>query len=187
MRDAWRRAWWRACRRILWRHGLGTVGLAAVGILALAGCGGGGSAGLNCASNDAMVCTKTIQVDGADRTVLATHDGKTLYAYKPDTSTSVVCTGGCALAWPPLTTSGDVAANLDGLSGTLSILSAGNGRQVLYNGHPLYTYALDGGIGDARGQGQEGGNWSVVMPDVTPLGAPPSAAPTPTDASIPGY
>jgi len=147
---------------------------------------GGGSATLSCSSDSAMVCTKSIQVDGAARTVLATHAGKTLYAYKPDTSTSVVCTGPCALAWPPLTTSGDVPSTLDGLSGTLGILSGDNGKQVIYNGHPLYGYALDLGIGDARGQGMEGGNWSVAIPDMAPLGAP-STTPTPTSPPNSGY
>jgi predicted lipoprotein with Yx(FWY)xxD motif len=131
-------------------------------------------------SSNAMVCTKSTQLDGATQTVLATHAGKTLYAYKPDTSTSVVCTGGCALAWPPLTTTGEIASALNGLSGTIGTLAGGNGRQVVYNGHPLYTYTLDVGTGDARGQGAEGGNWSVVTPDEAPLGAP-FAAPTPTD------
>jgi len=147
---------------------------------------GGGNPTVSCSSDSAMVCTKSIQLDGAARTVLATHAGKTLYAYKPDTSTTIVCTGGCALAWPPLTTSGDIASTLNGLAGTLGVLSGGNGKQVIYNGHPLYTYALDVGTGDARGQGMEGGNWSVVTPDVAPLGAP-STAPTPTSPPYSGY
>lgn len=177
-------------RRTVWL-GIGAVVLvavvaAAIGVLLVAGRGGGGSAGLSCTSSDAVVCTKTVQVDGANTTVLANHDGKTLYAYKPDTSTSAVCTGPCALVWPPLTTNGDVASSLDGLSGALGTLTDGNGRQVVYNGHPLYSYSLDTGTGDARGQGAEGGNWSVVTPDITPLGAP-SGQPTPTSPPNYGY
>lgn len=164
------------------------LALVALLVVAFAACGGG-STTLSCASDGAMVCTKSVQVDGASETVLASHDGKTLYAYKLDTATSVACTGPCTLAWPALTTGGDLPSTLDGLSGTLAIFSGDNGKQVSYNGHPLYSYSLDTGMGDARGQGAEGGNWSVVTPDEAPLGSPSTApgAPTPTDDPYGGY
>ncbi len=155
---------------------------------ALVACGAGSSATVSCSSNSALVCSKSVQVDGAARTVLATQQGKTLYAYKPDTTTSIACTGPCALAWPPLTTSSGIPTTLDGLPGTLGVMSGGNGQQVIYNGHPLYSYSFDTGVADARGQGAEGGNWSVAPPDIAPLGGPATtpATPTPTSGSY-GY
>jgi predicted lipoprotein with Yx(FWY)xxD motif len=154
---------------------------------ALASCGAGSSTEVSCATSDALVCTKLIQLDGSNRSVLATQQGKTLYAYKPDTSTKIVCTGACAIAWPPLTASNPIPSTLDGLSGTLGEQSGGNGSQVVYNGHPLYSYSLDTSISDARGQGAEGGNWSAVTPDIAPLGAPSSGEPTATPMDPYGY
>ena len=45
------------------------------------------------------------------------------------------------------------------------MLNGANGKQVLYNGHPLYTYSKDGDSGDAYGQGV-GGKWFVATPNL---------------------
>jgi predicted lipoprotein with Yx(FWY)xxD motif len=158
-------------------------GVLAVALGALTACGGT-SATVNCVSSGAVICTKSISLDGSTQTVLATHDGKTLYMYKPDTSTTVACTGPCAVAWPPLTTNVTVTASIAGLSGTVGVLAGGNGQQVIYNRHPLYTYGLDFYASDAKGQGAEGGNWHAVTPDVGVLGAP-QTEPTPAGTATP--
>jgi predicted lipoprotein with Yx(FWY)xxD motif len=162
-----------------------TMGLMAVALAALTACGGT-STGVSCASGDAVICTKSIALDGSTQTVLSNRDGKTLYMYKPDTSTTIVCTGPCAVAWPPLTTSASVTSSIAGLTGTVAVLSGGNGQQVIYNGHPLYTYAIDLNASDAKGQGAEGGNWHVVTPDVAIQGAP-QGSPQATPTSGPDY
>jgi predicted lipoprotein with Yx(FWY)xxD motif len=160
----------------------------------VAGCGtsggsGGAGNGVSCASSDAPICTKSVQVSGTTEPVLARQDGRTLYAYKPDTSTNVACTGLCSAGWPALTVNSDPATSISGLSGTVSTLSGGNGKQVCYNGHPLYAYAGDFGTGDANGEGQENGNWHVATPDIQQLGAPSTApsSPTATPGSNYGY
>src|SRR5207249_4481718 len=94
-----------------------SLGVMVASLVVLAGCGGGATTGLTCASTSAPICANTATVDGAARAVLANRQGKTLYMYKPDTATAAACTGACALGWPPLTASGDVPASLDGLSG----------------------------------------------------------------------
>jgi predicted lipoprotein with Yx(FWY)xxD motif len=45
------------------------------------------------------------------------------------------------------------------------VLNGANGNQVLYNGHPLYTYIKDGDAADAYGQGI-GGKWFVATADL---------------------
>ncbi|HEU5228581.1 MAG TPA: hypothetical protein VFU49_12275, partial [Ktedonobacteraceae bacterium] len=46
--------------------------------------------------------TASATVDGKTATILTDENGMTLYYYKPDTATTVTCTGGCATNWPPL-------------------------------------------------------------------------------------
>jgi predicted lipoprotein with Yx(FWY)xxD motif len=97
--------------------------------------------------------------------VLKNSKGLTLYYFKPDTATTVSCTGGCASNWPPLLSPSGVPTSSPTLPGTLSVLNGPNGNQVLYNGHPLYTYIKDGDTADAYGQGV-GGKWFVATPDL---------------------
>jgi predicted lipoprotein with Yx(FWY)xxD motif len=56
------------------------------------------------------------------------------------------------------------------LPGHLTVLNGANGNQVLYNGHPLYTYAKDGDTSDAYGQGI-GGKWFVATPGLAATAA----------------
>ena len=155
------------------------VGLALAATLALAACGtaaGGGAYGgststnttspstqvnLTCAAG-ATVCTKSVMVSGQAKTVLATTAGMTLYYFTPDSATTSACASACAQTWPPLTTTGSSVTG-SGFSGTLSTLNDANGDQVLYNGHPLYTYASDSAQTDAHGEGV-GGKWYVAFP-----------------------
>jgi predicted lipoprotein with Yx(FWY)xxD motif len=170
--------------------------LALAGVLALAACatatgGGGGAYGgayggssssnsssssvqLTCTSS-AMVCTKSVQVSGQAKTVLATTSGMTLYYFTPDTSTEIACSASCAQTWPPLTATGSSVTG-SSLSGTLSTFNGPNGDQVLYNGHPLYTYSGDHAQSDANGEGVLG-KWYAATPDL-PAATAPSASPT---------
>jgi predicted lipoprotein with Yx(FWY)xxD motif len=102
-------------------------------------------------------------------TILTDAQGKTLYYYKPDTASTVACTGGCASNWPPLTFSGSGSpTGAPSVPGKLSVLNNANGAQVTYNGHPLYTYVGDSAPGQTNGQGK-GGVWFVATPDIATL------------------
>jgi predicted lipoprotein with Yx(FWY)xxD motif len=104
-------------------------------------------------------------------TVLKNDKGLTLYYFTPDTATKVACTAGCATNWPPLLATTGTPTSNPALPGKLAVLSGGaNGNQVLYNGHPLYTYIKDGDAGDAYGQGV-GGKWFVATPDLAATAA----------------
>lgn len=173
------------------------AGLALAATLGLAACGSAGAAGgayggssstatgssstsssgvnLQCASG-AVVCAKTVLVNGKSETTLADTKGMTLYYFTPDSATTIACTGSCAQNWPPLMAStGSVMGT--GLSGSLTTVNGANGAQVEYNGHPLYTYAGDASQSDAKGEGILG-KWFVATPTLA-AGSGASPANTP--------
>jgi predicted lipoprotein with Yx(FWY)xxD motif len=99
--------------------------------------------------------------------ILVDGRGRTLYLFRKDTGRRSHCSGACAAAWPPLTTRERPEAEGGAKQSKLSTSRRSNGkRQVLYNGHPLYRYAFDGGPGDTFGQGSTafGARWFVVAP-----------------------
>jgi predicted lipoprotein with Yx(FWY)xxD motif len=143
--------------------------------LLLAACGGttvSGTAGSPAASSTALIHTASLKVGDKTQTVLKNAKGLTLYYFMPDTSTKIACTGGCASNWPPLLATSGTPSSNPALPGQLTVLNGANGNQVLYNGHPLYTYVKDGDAADAYGQGV-GGKWFVATSD---LAAPAAAA-----------
>ena len=115
------------------------------------------------ASSNALIHTASMKVGDKTLTVLKDPKGRTLYYFTPDTATTVACTGGCASNWPPLIATSGTPTSTPALPGQLTVMSGANGNQVLYNGHPLYTYVKDGDAGDAYGQGV-GGKWFVATP-----------------------
>jgi predicted lipoprotein with Yx(FWY)xxD motif len=92
--------------------------------------------------------------------------GKTLYLFEKDKHGKSRCYHACASAWPPLMTHGapHAAGKVKGAKlGTVKRKTGG--RQVTYNGHPLYFYAGDSGH-QTNGEGldQFGAEWYVVNP-----------------------
>ncbi|HEY0493575.1 MAG TPA: hypothetical protein VGD57_08920 [Candidatus Dormibacteraeota bacterium] len=148
--------------------------------IGLSACGGATStqgAGTSSSASSALIHTASMKVGSTTETVLKNQKGLTLYYFTPDTATTSACTGGCAAAWPPLTATGTPTSE-PALSGTLTLMSGTS--QVVYNGHPLYTYSKDGDSGDAYGQGI-GGKWFVATPGLTAAGS------TPKPSSVPAY
>ncbi len=142
--------------------------------LTLAACGGGGATGPGTSSAPtasatpaaaAAITTATITVAGKTETVLTNPKGMTLYYFTADSATAVACTGGCATVWPPLLATSDTPTASPALPGKLTVLDGANGKQILYNGHPLYTYSKDVVAGDAKGQGLFG-KWYVATPSL---------------------
>jgi predicted lipoprotein with Yx(FWY)xxD motif len=99
-------------------------------------------------------------------TILTDAKGMTLYYFTDDTASKTACTGGCAQTWPPLlfTATGNPAASPK-LAGELEIYPNANGKQVIYNDHPLYTYGGDSAAGQVNGQGI-GNKWFVATPTI---------------------
>ncbi len=117
------------------------------------------------AAATALVSTGSVTINGQSETVLTNAAGNTLYYFKPDTATKAACTATCAGNWPPLLATG-TPTSATTLSGTLTAVSSGNGNQVQYNGHFLYTFANDSAPGQANGEGL-GGVWFVATPSLT--------------------
>jgi predicted lipoprotein with Yx(FWY)xxD motif len=108
------------------------------------------------------VRTAMARVGQVTETILVDAKGLPLYAYKPDTATQSMVTGELAALWPPLV--GDASTG-SGTSGVLGVVVTGNGRQVTYNGHFLYTFAEDS-PGQVTGQGVQ--NFFVATPSLGP-------------------
>ena len=86
------------------------------------------------------VRTAQSTVGGKTETILVNGHGLPLYYYQPDTAANRSSPGPWPQLWPPLTSAAPTGA---GLSGHLTVLNDVNGKQVTYNGHPLYTFADD--------------------------------------------
>jgi predicted lipoprotein with Yx(FWY)xxD motif len=140
--------------------------------VALVACGGtsGPAASSPAASSTPLITTGQAKVGDKMQTVLKNSIGRTLYYFTADKPDKVACTGGCATNWPPLLAgSADVPGSVPGLPGKVTALNGDNGKQVLYNGHPLYTYSKDADSANAFGQGI-GGKWFVATPDLATAG-----------------
>jgi predicted lipoprotein with Yx(FWY)xxD motif len=165
------------------------LAVAALGLsVVLAACGGGSSGVSSKKSNSSGAATTTAPAQPATLMaansslgmILVNAQGKTLYELDKDTATMATCTGGCTALWPPLTVTGTPVAGSGVTASMLTVLTGANGMQVLYNGHPLYTFAQDSAPGDVKGQGFAGGIWHVVSPTgqviTASASAPPSSA-----------
>ncbi len=101
--------------------------------------------------------------------ILVTTKGFTLYRYALDEANKVMCTGSCAITWPPLLLPAGVTIPTGGKGVTaLGTVRDPNGKlQVTFKGHPLYTY-----VGDKKPGSIKGGtvaDFSVIQPPVVPL------------------
>jgi predicted lipoprotein with Yx(FWY)xxD motif len=160
--------------------------LAVVGALVLAACGGSGSSNSGTSSSSGASSTpiygaappstsNTSNASGAASTVstktsslgtfLVDAKGRTLYLWDADTGSMSTCTGACAQAWPPLTTTGTPKASGAVKASLLGTTKRSDGsREVTYAGHPLYTFAGDTQPGQTTGEGSNGfgAPWWVV-------------------------
>ena len=97
--------------------------------------------------------------------ILVDANGKTLYLFEADTSTQSTCSGACAQAWPPLTTTGTPKAAAGASASLLGTTTRSDGTtQVTYSGHPLYYFVGDSKAGDTNGEGSTafGAGWDVL-------------------------
>ena len=154
-------------------------------VMILAACGGYGTTGGGAygsgstntpaqttggSSSSAVIQSATVSVKGQSQTVLTNAKGLTLYYFTADTATQSAVSGGLAKIWPPLlfTGSGGPTSSTS-LSGKLSLQTDGNGNQIEYNGHPLYTYSGDNAPGQTNGEGISG-MWFVATPNLAVQG-----------------
>ena len=99
--------------------------------------------------------------------ILVDGNGKTLYLFEADTSAQSTCTGGCAQAWPPVTTNGAPKGAGGASASLLGTTARSDGTtQVTFGGHPLYSFTGDTKPGDTNGEGSTafGAGWDVLTP-----------------------
>jgi predicted lipoprotein with Yx(FWY)xxD motif len=125
----------------------------------------------------------------ASATVIASHagsggtfltdGGRAVYLWNADAMNKSNCSGACAGAWPPVMATGKVTASNGAKPSDLgTIARSGGGRQVTYNGHPLYFFAGDSGPGQTNGQGNDGfgAKWWLVAPSGSQITAADTAS-----------
>ena len=145
--------------------------------LAVAACGGGGSAtaATKAPTSAATPAPKSAAPHAPTVRVAKTHLGKalvdsrgrTLYLFTKDAGTESACSGACATAWPPLRASGKPTVSGGAKASLVRTTTRSDGKpQVTYNGHPLYLFKGDSKLGDTNGEGLTafGGNWFAVSP-----------------------
>jgi predicted lipoprotein with Yx(FWY)xxD motif len=139
---------------------LATVG--GVAMLALAAVIAVMAMSANAAST--TIGVKTVKVGGKSEPIAVDSKGAAVYTLSGDSAKHMECTkaNGCFSAWPPVTVSGK--PTLSGIKGKIGTFKNSGVTQVTLNGHPLYTFAGDHGVGVANGNGLKsfGGTWRVV-------------------------
>jgi predicted lipoprotein with Yx(FWY)xxD motif len=94
--------------------------------------------------------------------ILVNGQGRTLYLYMKDRGTQSACSRRCAQVWPPATVPGAPTAGPGVAAAKLTTTpDADNRRQLVYNGHPLYTLTADVRAGQINGEGFLG-TWYVI-------------------------
>ena len=149
---------------------LATLATLPLTVVALAGCGGGGSkaSAPPASPKTASGAPATVGVAnvGLGKVLVNSH-GRTLYLFGKDSGTTSTCSGACAVNWPPLRASGKPTLGNGADSSLVGTTMRSDGKpQVTYNGHPLYLFSGDAKAGDTNGEGVNafGGLWYAVSP-----------------------
>jgi len=135
------------------------------------------------AASAAGITIKT--ATGSAGTYLVGPNGKAIYLWAADTGDKSSCSGACATAWPPVTTTGKPTAGAGVNAADLGTTTRSDGsEEVTYKGHPLYYFIADTSAGSTKGQGTNGfgAKWWLVAPSGTAITASASSS-----ASSGGY
>jgi predicted lipoprotein with Yx(FWY)xxD motif len=100
--------------------------------------------------------------------VIVDSKGMTLYDFHKDKGTTSACYGECAVAWPPLLTSGEPKAKGGAEQSLLGTTKRKDGTlQVTYNGHPVYGFVEDKKAGETNGNDFKGfgAQWYALEPN----------------------
>jgi len=192
------------------RLATGVGGMVGVAVLAAACSSGSSSTSTPASSSPAAAATGSgsgatviTTATSSGSTFLTNGSGRAIYLWAKDTGGTSACTGACAGAWPPVTTTGTATASGSAKASDLGTITRSDGtKQVTYDGHPLYYFSGDSGSGTATGQGSDafGAKWWLVAPtgsDVTASvssftvggsgGSAPAATPSSSSAGGGGY
>jgi len=156
----------------------GVTGAVGVAVLAAACSSGSSSTGAAASGSSPAASAPSSAASGSGATVIKTASasggtfltdgsGRAVYLWAKDTGDASMCTGACAGAWPPVTTTSTATASGSAQASDLGTITRSDGtKQVTYDGHPLYYFAGDSGPGMATGQGSDefGAKWWLVQP-----------------------
>jgi predicted lipoprotein with Yx(FWY)xxD motif len=163
--------------------------LALLALLVIAGCGGGGGSSSESTAAEsappkseptysskpepASEATAKVAVVKVMNTpdlgkVIVDSKGMTLYDFHKDKGTTSACYGECAVAWPPLLTSGEPKATGGAEQSLLGTTTRKDGTvQVTYDGHPVYGFVEDNKPGETNGNDFNGfgAQWYALLPN----------------------
>ena len=111
--------------------------------------------------------------------ILVNAQGRTIYDFANDTGSTSTCNGECAHDWMPVVAPAAVPASVSGVPAELGSTKRDDGTQQLtVAGHPVYTFEGDSAPGQTNGNGinLNGGLWTVVAPDGSPLATDSSSS-----------
>lgn len=113
--------------------------------------------------------TKTRTVVALKKTglgrVLVDGRGRTLYLFEKDRNGVSMCNGDCLKFWPRVTSRGVPRAGTGVHQSLLKLARSRSGaRQIVYAGHPLYTFVGDTRAGQTSGEGLDdfGAEWYAI-------------------------
>ncbi|MGH3413735.1 MAG: COG4315 family predicted lipoprotein [Marmoricola sp.] len=132
--------------------------------LVVAACGSGSSGSQGGSGGSGPVTISTGSSSGT--TYLTDGSGRAVYLWAAEQG-QPLCSGACAGAWPPVTTTGKPGTSGKAVASDVGTVKRDDGsRQVTYDGHPLYYYAQDGGPGSTSGEGSNGfgAKWWLLAP-----------------------
>ncbi len=112
----------------------------------------------------AAVKLASVKVGSSSSKLLVTSSGKPVYLLTGDSMKKPLCaTSECLGAWPAVTATSAKPALGAGVKGKLTVWSHKGMKQLVLNGHPLYTFASDSGS-TAKGQGikDDGQVWELL-------------------------
>jgi len=164
-----------------------SVAVIAIGASASAGIAMA-STSTHSAKSSAKVALKVAQVSvttggkTAKTSILVNGSGDVVYLLTGDSTKHPECaTQACLGNWPAVTSSSAKPALGSGVTGKVAVWHHNGINQLTIAGHPLYTFAGDGGPGVAHGQDlkSDGGTWLVLAPS----GAAVSASATKSSSS----
>ena len=155
------------------------AGLLAAACGSAAGSTTGGSAPAATAAGGSATATVIESHAGSAGSFLTNGSGRSVYLWAADSMNKSTCSGACAGAWPPVTTTGKVTAADGAKAADLGTITRSDGsKQVTYDGHALYYFAGDSGPGQTSGQGSDsfGAKWWLVAPAGTKITVADAAA-----------
>jgi predicted lipoprotein with Yx(FWY)xxD motif len=115
-------------------------------------------------------------------------NGRSLYLFAADKPNQSSLSAAGRAVWPPYTSTTKPSSAGGALASQVATTNTAAGRQITYNGHPLYYYVGDHKPGDTHGQGlnQFGARWYVVGPRGTAITSP-AGSPAPAASSSGAY